>query len=49
MEREHKHGPGHIFDDDELDDAIANADDTGMVRTQQQQIVEEETPEREED
>ena len=31
-----KHG---LFEDDGLDDAIANVDDTGMVRTQQQ-IVE---------
>jgi hypothetical protein len=27
-----RHG---VFDDDELDEAIANADDTGMVRSQQ--------------
>jgi hypothetical protein len=31
-----KHG---VFDDDDLDEAIANVDDTGMVKTQQQ-IVE---------
>ncbi len=39
MERQadEKHG---IFDDDDLDTAIANADDTGMVRSQQV-IVEE--------
>jgi hypothetical protein len=28
-----KHG---LFDDDELDTAIANVDDTGMVKSQQQ-------------
>jgi hypothetical protein len=34
-----KHG---LFEDDELDDAIANVDDTGMVKTQQQIIETEE-------
>jgi hypothetical protein len=35
-----RHG---VFDDDELDEAIANADDTGMVRAQQLIIAEEES------
>jgi hypothetical protein len=34
-----RHG---VFDDDELDNAIANADDTGMVRGQQVVVEEEE-------
>jgi hypothetical protein len=34
-----RHG---VFDNDELDEAIANADDTGMVRTQQVLVEEEE-------
>lgn len=34
-----RHG---VFDDDDLDKAIANADDTGMVRSQQVIIQEEE-------
>lgn len=31
-----------LFGDDDLDDAIANADDTGMVRQQQVLIQEDE-------
>ncbi|HET9095933.1 MAG TPA: hypothetical protein VFN37_04685 [Candidatus Baltobacteraceae bacterium] len=34
-----KHG---LFEDDELDTAIANVDDTGMVRSQQQILEGEE-------
>lgn len=36
-----KHG---LFEDDELDEAIANADDTGIVRSQQQIVEAEEQP-----
>jgi hypothetical protein len=35
-----KHG---IFDDDDLDTAIANVDDTGMVKSQQELLQVEET------
>ncbi len=39
METEDPHTP---FEDDTLDDAVAGADDTGLI-TQQQLIVESET------
>jgi len=41
MEKEHKSIPENLFDNDELDDAVINADDTGMVAAQHQ-IAEEE-------
>ena len=31
-----------MFDDDDLDTAIANVDDTGLVRSQQQIVEEDE-------
>ena len=41
MEKEHKSVPESLFDNDELDDAVINADDTGMVAAQHE-IAEEE-------
>jgi|GEM_PF-5226330 len=33
---------GGLFDDDDLDSAIANVDDTGIVKSQQQLVEEQE-------
>jgi hypothetical protein len=33
MDRE-REKPDNVFDNDELDDALINADDTGMLKTQ---------------
>lgn len=41
MEKQPNEKPG-LFENDELDDAIANVDDTGMVRSQQQIVEGEE-------
>jgi hypothetical protein len=41
MEQEREKKPTNIFDNDDLDDAIANADETGLVRSERL-ITEEE-------
>lgn len=33
--------PGNIFDDDDLDDAVGNADDTGLVDSEREITKEE--------
>lgn len=42
MEQHPHEKHGRIFEDDDLDEAIANVDDTGMVKSQQQIIEEDE-------
>ena len=39
MEKEKK--PGNVFDDDDLDEAITNSDDTGMVENEREITQEE--------
>jgi hypothetical protein len=41
MEKHPEEKPG-LFEDDDLDEAIANVDDTGMVKSQQQIVEGEE-------
>lgn len=41
MDKERKNGPDDTAENDELDDAVTAADDTGMI-AQQQHIVDEE-------
>jgi hypothetical protein len=48
MDNEREKKPGNVFDDDELDDAVINADDTGMVQTQHELVEEELLGEEEE-